>query len=225
MLGGFFMPKKVGRPRKSTTTITDTRVGENGRSKVWTFVVYPESIDKNWKAILDEEHIQWIESPLHDKDVNADGTVKKAHIHVMVLFSSVKTYEQVADLTAQIGATIPQRVRDSRAMARYFIHKDNPEKAQYAQSDIIAHGGADLTALMERTASENRQMVMDMVTYIRENNIDCYADFVDYCLDCNYDWFVALAERDTFLIKEYIKSKSWKKYNKPLLDASLYTLK
>ena len=68
-------------------------------------------------------------------------------------------------------------------------------------------------------------MVMDMVTYIRENDIDCYADFVDYCLDCNYDWFVALAERDTFLIKEYIKSKSWKKYNKPLLDASLYTLK
>ena len=113
MLGGFFMPKKVGRPRKSTTTTTDTRVGENGRSKVWTFVVYPESIDKNWKAILDEEHIQWIESPLHDKDVNADGTAKKAHIHVMVLFSSVKTYEQVADLTAQIGATIPQSIPPS----------------------------------------------------------------------------------------------------------------
>lgn len=224
MLGGFFMPKKVGRPRKSTTTTTDTRVGENGRSKVWTFVVYPESIDKNWKAILDEEHIQWIESPLHDRDVNADGTAKKAHIHVMLLFASVKTYEQVADLTASIDATIPQRVRDSRAMARYFAHIDNPDKYQYSPNDIIAHGGADISTLLERTASENRQIVKDMITFIRDSDIDCYSDFVDYCLDNNPDWFISLSERSTYLVKEYIKSKSWKKYNKPILNASLKTL-
>ena len=215
--------RKVGRPRKNDS-IKDTRVGENGRSKVWTFVVYPESVAEDWKTIMDNEHIQWIESPLHDKDVNADGTPKKAHIHVMVLFSSVKTYEQVADLTAQIGATIPQRVRDSRAMARYFIHLDNPDKAQYDQCDIIAHGGADISTLLERTASENRQIVKDMITFIRDSDIDCYSDFVDYCLDNNPDWFISLSERSTYLVKEYIKSKSWKKYNKPILNASLKTL-
>lgn len=215
--------RKVGRPRK-TESPKDTRVGENGRSKVWTFVVYPESVAENWKTVMDNEHIQWIESPLHDKDVNADGTPKKAHIHVMVLFSSVKTYEQVADLTASIKATIPQRVRDSRAMARYFIHLDNPDKAQYDQCDIIAHGGADISTLLERTASENRQIVKDMITFIRDSDIDCYSDFVDYCLDNNPDWFISLSERSTYLVKEYIKSKSWKKYNKPLLNASLKTL-
>lgn len=225
MLGGFFMPKKVGRPRKSTTTTTDTRVGENGRSKVWTFVVYPESVVPTWKTVMDNEHIQWVESPLHDKDINADGTVKKAHIHVMVLYSSVKTYEQVADLTASIGATIPQRVRDSRAMARYFAHIDNPDKYQYSPNDIIAHGGADISTLLERTVSERRQMLKDMVTYIRDNDVDCYADFVDYCMDNDADWFAALAERDTYMIKEYIKSKSWRKYNRPILHASLQTLK
>lgn len=216
--------RKVGRPRKNDS-IKDTRVGENGRSKVWTFVVYPESVAENWKTIMDNEHIQWIESPLHDKDVNADGTPKKAHIHIMVLYSSVKTYEQVADLTALIGATIPQRVRDSRAMARYFAHIDNPDKYQYSPNDIIAHGGADISTLLERTVSERRQMLKDMVTYIRDNDVDCYADFVDYCMDNDADWFAALAERDTYMIKEYIKSKSWRKYNRPILHASLQTLK
>ena len=44
-----------------------------GRTRSWTFIVYPDSAPENWRSILDEDHIQWIESPLHDKDLNADN--------------------------------------------------------------------------------------------------------------------------------------------------------
>lgn len=41
---------------------------EKGRD--WTFIVYPESAPENWREILDETHLRWIESPLHDKDIS-----------------------------------------------------------------------------------------------------------------------------------------------------------
>ena len=55
---------------------------EKGRD--WTFIVYPESTPKNWRDILDETHMRWVESPLHDKDVNPDGELKKEHYHILL---------------------------------------------------------------------------------------------------------------------------------------------
>ena len=46
------------------------------KGRDWTFVVYPESAPENWRTILDETFMRWVESPLHDKDVNADGEIK-----------------------------------------------------------------------------------------------------------------------------------------------------
>lgn len=40
------------------------------KGRDWAFVVYPESAPENWREILDETRMRWIESPLHDKDFN-----------------------------------------------------------------------------------------------------------------------------------------------------------
>uniref|UniRef100_UPI001FD9DA67 Rep family protein n=1 Tax=Staphylococcus sp. GDX8P107P-1 TaxID=2804109 RepID=UPI001FD9DA67 len=53
------------------------------RTRNWTFVIYPESVVSNWRDVLDDEHIQWVESPVHDKDTNPEGEIKKAHIHIL----------------------------------------------------------------------------------------------------------------------------------------------
>ena len=51
----------------------------DSRARNWSLVVYPESAPENWRDILDDYHIPWVESPLHDKDINPDGEIKKAH--------------------------------------------------------------------------------------------------------------------------------------------------
>ncbi|MGQ7458465.1 Rep family protein, partial [Streptococcus suis] len=53
------------------------------KGRDWTFIVYPESAPSNWREILDETHMRWVEFPLHDKDVNADGEIKKPHWHIL----------------------------------------------------------------------------------------------------------------------------------------------
>lgn len=47
------------------------------KTRAWTFIVYPDSAPDNWRDILDELHIPWVESPLHDKDQNPTGEQKK----------------------------------------------------------------------------------------------------------------------------------------------------
>ena len=65
------------------------------RTRSWTFVLYPESAPPDWRDRLDDFHIEWVESPLHDRDINGDGQPKKPHIHVLLSFGSVKSYDQV----------------------------------------------------------------------------------------------------------------------------------
>lgn len=48
-----------------------------GRSRTWAALVYPESAAEGWRETLEELHITGFISPLHDKDVNPDGTPKR----------------------------------------------------------------------------------------------------------------------------------------------------
>ena len=61
-----------------------TKSSDN-RARIWAAVVYPDSAPENWRQLLDDLHIEWVESPLHDRDVNeTTGELKKAHWHIVL---------------------------------------------------------------------------------------------------------------------------------------------
>ena len=193
---------------------------EDNRKRNWTAVVYPESAPENWREILDSEHIEWVESPLHDKDINPDGSIKKPHWHIMLLFEGKKNYEQIKEITDKINAPIPKYVQSARAMTRYFAHLDNPEKAQYAVSEIRGHGGVDLAELLKPTASSRYEMIADMVEYIKRNEVTEFIDFVDFSKNTHYDdWFPLLCDSASFIIREVIKSNRHKPSRSLALEA------
>lgn len=178
------------------------------RTRNWTFVLYEDSAPENWRDILDEEHIEWIESPWHDKDVNADGEPKKKHKHILLMFGGVKSYEQVKEITDKLGQPIPQRTHNAKAMVRYMAHMDNPEKAQYNQADIIAHGGVDLAELLRPSCSERYSLIREMIDYVRSSGITEFQDLVDYASSERFDdWFPLLCDSSSYFIGQYIKSQ------------------
>lgn len=178
------------------------------RTRNWTFVVYPESAPENWRNILDDLHIEWVESPLHDKDLNGDGQPKKPHIHVGVFFAGNKTYEQVKEITDSLNCPIPQRCHSARALVRYMAHLDNPEKAQYNPSDIKGHGGVDVADMLRPASSERYTLIADMIAYIKDNNICEFQDLVDYARVNERDtWFPLLCDSCSFVVGQYIKSQ------------------
>lgn len=178
------------------------------RTRNWTVVLYPESAPENWREILDDLHIEWIESPLHDSDLNATGEKKKAHWHILMLFGGVKSYEQVKEITDSLNAPRPERCHNAKAMVRYMAHLDNPDKAQYSISDIVAHGGVDLAEMLRPSSSERYSLIKEMILYTRSAGITEFQDLLDYAADERFDdWFPLLCDNSAFVIGQYIKSQ------------------
>lgn len=180
----------------------------DNRARTWCAVVYPDSAPENWRDLLDEQHIPWAESPLHEFDVNPTGEVKKAHWHIVLSFDGKKSYEQVCEILAPIRCPVPQRAHDIRGAVRYFVHLDNPEKYQYNRSEIVSHGGFDVSAALQPSASERYDMIAEMVQYCHDNGIVEFQDLLDYALrERRQDWFPLLCDSCAFVMQQYIKSQ------------------
>lgn len=193
--------------------ITRTRFTENKkmqRTRNYATVVYPESAPSNWMEILGDQKVGALVSPLHDKDLNPDGTQKKPHYHVLIIFDAVKTMEQAKAIFDQVGGVGHEMVQSLRGYARYLCHMDNPEKAQYDTGEVIGFGGADFNDII-RIVTDRYKALREMMDYIKTNNVECYADLVDYAEANKFEWFTVLCDSGTIVIKEYLKSRSWKK--------------
>lgn len=181
---------------------------EDLRSRTWTIIVYPDSVPKNWREMLDDTRIAWVESPLHDKDVNPDGTIKKPHWHIVLMFGSNKSYSQIKEIDDMLhGAEEPQKVHNLKGAIRYLIHFDNPEKYQYKREDIKCHGGADIDQYFALSASSKNEVLWDIIEFIRENQVESLVEFMGYIQSANKrDWFDVTANRNTLIIKSVIDS-------------------
>ena len=182
-----------------------------GRTRNWNIIVYPESAPENWRDIVDETRIEWVASPLHDKDVDPDGTIKKSHWHVLLLFEAVKTYEQVKEVADRINAPIPVKCQSVKGSIRYMAHKDHPDKFQYNWNDIVCYGGADLSALCAPTATERLQIQKDILSFIRDNGLDEFSDLIDSIEKMkNDEWLNVALNYSTISINAYLRSRRHK---------------
>lgn len=189
------------------------------RTRNWTCVVYPDSAPENWREHLDELHIEWIESPLHEFDANATGEVKKAHWHVLLMFGGVKSYEQVCEVLKPLKCPIPERCHNAKAMVRYMAHMDNPEKFQYSVSDIKAHGGVDLAEILRPSSSERYTIIRDMCQYVKAHRITEFQELMDYAMENEFDtWFPALCDSSAYVVGQYIKSQRHRYQGEPKHD-------
>lgn len=177
------------------------------RARTWTSVVYPESAPANWREILDGYHVPWVESPLHDKDVNPDGEVKKAHWHIVLFFDGKKSFEQIKEITDALNAPIPQKTANAKGLVRYLIHMDNPEKYQYKREEIVCHCGAEIDEYFALSASSKNAILWDIIEFIRENQVESLVEFMGYIQSTNKrDWFDVTANRNTMIVKAVIDS-------------------
>ena len=180
----------------------DTRV------RNYATVVYPESVVDNWIDILSDLHIPVFISPLHDKDTNPTGEPKKAHYHVVFMFEGKKSIEQIKAITDEIGAVGQEPISSIRGYARYLCHLDNPEKAQYNQSDVRCLSGADYSAVIGLT-TDKYKAIREMMQFCKEYNIYSYADLLELASEEHCDWFRVLCDNGTMVMMEYLKSRSW----------------
>lgn len=196
------MDKKVKYAENFAETFYDSESKEL-RSNLWTFCVYPgDSLPKDYLNIIDNLHIPCLISPVHDADKNGNGMEKKKHIHCMIYYGkgANKSFDQVSKVVKKLGGCQPEAVMNSAGLIRYFIHRDNPEKARRSKGmdrdwtveDLKGFAGFEYMDAFETQASDNaiyeyiEQLILDeritnfasLIMHLRNSNLKTELNFI-----------------------------------------------
>lgn len=174
------------------------------RNSRWTSIVYPESASSNFMDILKEFHVPFLLSPLHDKDVDSNGVIKKAHYHLVLYFDSLKSASQAQVIFDAIGGVGCQSVQSPVSYARYLIHADDPDKYQYAAEDVIAYGLDYMQCSLDEK-SQKYLGISDVISFVIENNIQSFSRLLIVSSQLNRHIFETVCD-NAFLVKTFISS-------------------
>lgn len=178
------------------------------RTRNFATVLYDDSMPTNWKDIISDWHVP-VFVAYHDRDINPDGSNKKPHYHVMIMFEGKKSDSQVNEMLESLNAVGLERINTIRGYARYLCHLDNPEKYQYSTESVIAFSGADYQSIIG-LPTDKYKAIREMIAFCQENYITAYSDLLEYASTNRFDWFKVLCDSGTVVMKEYLKSVTWK---------------
>ena len=182
--------------------------------RVWTGVIWEESMDPNMINNFEEEGIRAF-IIRHDKDKYNDGTLKKVHYHVTSVFQGKKSYDQISDLykrCAGNGVNTVQYREDICGAARYLCHLDNPNKFQYDVHEVICLNGADYLEAVTSTNDLNKYD-QQIKLFVGEYGIYYFNVLSDYATFVVPDWHKCVDGRAVFWVK-YLNSMK-ESYNSP----------
>lgn len=201
-------PAEVSTPKSGKKKGAVSEKKPDNRKRNFACTVYPDSAPAEWLQVLEEQLVPAFVSPLHDRDINPTGEPKKPHWHVLYMFQGKQNDDAVRNLFAEFGGVGLEKVKDLRAYARYLCHLDNPSKAQYKPEDVKCFGGADYFATIGLTA-DKYTAIGEMMDFVTEHDIRIFARLFDYARHERQDWFRALCDSSTLVMKEYIKSRAY----------------
>lgn len=173
------------------------------------FEIYKDSAPEDWLTRLESMKVPAYVSPYHEFDTKEDGTPKKPHYHVMIVFSGGKSEAFCQGIIDEVGGAngYGEVSRSIEGSVRYLCHIGYPDKYQYNVDDIISIGGAPVKKYFDDADIENITTVTQVINYIKGQKHILFCDFLDYCIKDKPSWLRAL--RTTWfqsLVKEYIKS-------------------
>lgn len=177
------------------------------KKRAWAFVLYLESAPSDWMDKLKQSGLKIAISPYHDKDINPDGTPKKPHYHIILVYDGPTTYNNVKSFTDSLNQPIPQALEQVRGYYRYFSHKDNPDKYQYDETEIVTLGGFNISDFVEMTKSEALIIKRELIHLIEDEDFIEYSDFLIFVEQNGTEEQFDIATSNTILFNNYLKSR------------------
>lgn len=189
----------------------------SSKSKYFCCMLYPDSSTYNVDNVitaLAQEHLTFAVSPIHDKDVEDDGSPKKGHYHILLAYSSATTLNNIRGWFRACG--MPEsELHSVRVCAsgigyyRYLTHKDNPEKAQYSDTDIRVFNDFDeVFKKFSNTESDKIDKLVRIFQIVDDLNTISFHSLIQYLMLNERELFKMLASSSALAIcvKEYQRS-------------------
>lgn len=170
------------------------------KARCWQFLLYPESCNPEFIKYMYDSGLKGAISPLHDSDLRDDGTLKKSHYHVILLFNGGRTEQAVKEIVQEINVAnnIIQKVNDKQARFEYLTHKNNPEKYQYNPEDIIF-----INAHSYDFIDEDYRCILD---YIDDNKIKSIVGLLKALRKENNNRLIKYVSNNTYYVQTYLRA-------------------
>lgn len=199
------MPAKDSKVRAATQKAYRERQKQQRGTphKNWMFVFY-EDQDPEWRDDIEDTGIPVVVSPLHDRDTwsaadqkknpsHKQGALKVEHRHGVASYPTAVYYDQVLEDFSFLKTKNVKYVKSLAAMARYLVHMDSPDKAQYDPEGIVEFNSADWRdwcATGTEAAKEIPKMRAEILRRAREEGAWTVelALFWNWCDANNEDW-------------------------------------
>lgn len=201
---------------KQGTLIAGIPFDKNRRGQYWVFVVYPDSAPADWQENLAKQ-VEFVVSPLHDKDLTAAGEPKKAHYHVLCVWPNATTWNNAFSFCNMLNCPCCIPCSNLRLQYDYLTHKNDPNKAQYSESDIKCFNGFSIAKYINLTAQEVTTALTNVTKLCRDLQIIEYSDLIFYLLDNEMYNELDVAQRHTIYLTALIKG-IWRTSHRYTID-------
>lgn len=175
------------------------------KARNFAFILYPESLPKDWEEKLETLDIPMAISPIHDKDVREDinpfelsdeemalydagKLYKKPHYHVMYCAPNPVTVDGVRNrIKRKLGDNTISHVEivdGVESYYKYLTHESKDaikkKKTKYDKKDLIHLNGFDIDRYIVLDESQKREMFNGITKAIRKYKLANIFDLSDY---------------------------------------------
>lgn len=171
------------------------------------FEVFLDSAPYDWIERCKDTFLPFAISPLHDKDINDDGTLKKPHYHCILCWPGPTTSKRVLSfIRDELHQPYPQDLLSVVGYYEYFYHKNNPEKYQYDPDLIQTYNGFDPSKYDRMSESEKDRMSIRIERFIDIYRITEYRQACYLLRECNKHAEYNFLRHNSLHFKTYISS-------------------
>lgn len=179
------------------------------RSYNWATILYAESCVEDIASALLALKVPCALSPLHDRDIREKtGELKKPHYHLLLHYTSLKSQRQVKEDVEPLGAVGAERVRDLGAYARYLIHADDPDKAQYKIENVQEFNGFTICKYFDEGKIGIDAGFAALVKIALEQGYTDYCSLVTYCLECDAE-LLPSCRKSAYALTSFLRSRAF----------------
>lgn len=150
------------------------------RSRVHMLLLYP----------TDESHVLALEKIqasydyaycLHNKDIAEDGSIKKAHWHVVLRFNQA-VWSSAICKELGIEHNYIENVKRFDNALQYLIHYNDTDKAQYSVDEVFGNLKSKLVESINKVEKSEGEKVVELIQFIKEYEGKLtVTEFAPYC--------------------------------------------
>ena len=153
--------------------------------RIFTGVLYPDSKSYDCRDMLKIlggvfDEFAYIS---HDADVDAAGHSKKVHIHWLGRLQNPTTIGGIS-LRTTLPAHDIEAGKSFKALVRYLVHLDDPDKAQYDPASVTST--FDLNKYLRNSKENDAEKAAKLLQFIIETHCTSMLVLMDWALrnDC-----------------------------------------